>query len=122
MVRRAGAGALETAVLGALWDDGGWLTPGEVHRALGATHPVTYMTVMTVLVRLWKKERLERHKEGRAFAYRPLQTREEHVAQHMDVLLAAAADRPTALGHFVELLDEKERDQLARMLREKGTP
>lgn len=122
LLKRARAGSLEAAVLGVLWDHGGWLTPGEVRTALGSDHPVSYTTVMTVLVRLWKKASVERHKVGRSFAYRPRQTREEYVARRMDALLAAAADRPAALGHFIELLDERERDQLQRFLRAKAKP
>ncbi len=119
-MRRAAPGSLESAVLDVLWDDGGWLTPGEVQQTLGVAHPVSYMTVMTVLVRLWKKEGVERRKAGRAFAYRPVLSREKHVARRMDLLLAAVTDRPTALSHFVELLGEDERGQLARALGAQG--
>jgi predicted transcriptional regulator len=46
-------GELERAVMDVLWDQGGWLTPGEVHQRLG--DPVlAYTTVMTILVRLWR--------------------------------------------------------------------
>lgn len=121
-MRRASSGSLEAAVLGVLWDHGGWLTPGEVRNALGSSHPVSYTTVMTVLVRLWKKASVERQKVGRSFAYRPRQTREEHVARRMDALLDAASDRPATLGHFVGLLDERERDQLQRFLRARPKP
>ena len=115
-LRRAAPGSLEQAVLEALWDHGGWLTPGEVHDRLDVTHPLGYTTVMTVLVRLWRKDRLERQKAGRAFAYRPRASREQSVAERMEAILAAATDRPTALGHFVQRLDTAERVQLQRLL------
>ena len=116
MLKRAPAGSLEQAVLNALWDDGGWLTPGDVHGRLDLERPVGYATVTTVLVRLWRKDRLERRKVGHAYAYHPRQTREQHVAQRMDEILGAAADRTAALAHFVEALSEDDREEIQRRL------
>ena len=53
-------GELERAVMDVLWDQGGWLTPGEVHQRL--QDPPAYTTVMTILVRLCGKGRVERHR------------------------------------------------------------
>jgi hypothetical protein len=39
--------APEAAVVDVLWDQGGWLTPGEVHEVLAADRPLAYTTVMT---------------------------------------------------------------------------
>ena len=114
---RLGMGELEAAVMDVLWRRGGWLTPGEVHEVLVAERPLAYTTVMTILVRLCKKGRLERQRDGRAFAYRPLQTREEYTADRMRDLLGNVADRPAALAHFLEALSTTDRDQLRRMLR-----
>lgn len=104
-----------------LWDRGGWLTPGEVHEVLSAERPLAYNTVMTILVRLWEKGRLERQRDGRAYAYRPVRTREEHAAAGMGELLLGARDRPVALSHFVEDLSESDRAQLRRMLRSRSS-
>lgn len=110
-------GELEAAVMDVLWNRGGWSTPGEVHEALAAKRPLAYTTVMTILVRLWQKGRLERHRDGRAYAYRPLRSREEHAAARMSELLVGVPDRPAALAHFLEALPAADRDQLRRMLR-----
>jgi predicted transcriptional regulator len=110
-------GALEAGVLDVLWERGGWLTPGEVHEVLNARRPLAYTTVMTILVRLWRKGRLERHRDGRAYAYRPLQTKEQFAAARMGEVLTGVSDRPRALSHFVEGLDDSDRTQLRRMLR-----
>lgn len=110
-------GELETAVMDVLWGLGGWRTPREVHSVLSARRPLAYTTIMTILVRLWQKGRLERQRDGRAFAYRPLQTREEHAASRMGLVLVGVADRPTALNHFVRGLDPADRAQLRRALR-----
>jgi predicted transcriptional regulator len=110
-------GELEAAVMDVLWDRGGWLTPGEVHETLSADRPLGYTTVMTILTRLWQKGRLERERDGRAYAYRPLLSREEHAATHMGKLLEATQDRPLALSRFVDALSPNDRAQLRRMLR-----
>lgn len=110
-------GQLEAQVMGVLWDHGGWMTPGEVHAVLERERALAYTTVMTVLVRLCRKGRVERERDGRAFAYHPVQTREQYAAERMRELLAGAGDRAEALVHFVGSIDGTERDQLRRLLR-----
>lgn len=109
-------GELEAAVMDVLWDRG-WSTPGEVHEVLSTDRPLAYTTVMTILVRLWQKGRVERERDGRAYAYRPVQSREEHAATRMSELLTATRDRPLALTHFLKALSPDDRAQLRRMLR-----
>ena len=113
---RLAMGELEAAVMDVLWRDGGWLTPGAVHKVLAANHELAYTTAMTILVRLWRKGRLERRREGRAYAYHPVASRAEHTAGRMREILAAADDRTSALSHFVETLEPRERRQLRRLL------
>lgn len=112
-------GELEAAVMDVLWDRGGWLTPGEVNEALRQQRELAYTTVMTILVRLWQKGRVERERDGRAFAYRPLQTREEYAAARMGDVLVAAGDRPKALAFFLQALPPADRAQLRRMLKDR---
>ena len=113
-------GELERMVMDVLWDQRGWLTPGEVHQVLSAKRPLAYNTVMTILVRLWQKDRLERQRDGRAFAYRALQSREEHAADAMAKLLREVEDRPRTLSHFLQSLSAADRAQLRRTLRGPG--
>ena len=110
-------GELEAAVMDVLWDAGGWGTPGEVHDVLSSGRPLAYTTVMTILVRLWQKGRVERERDGRAYAYRPLQTREEYAAARMRDVLVGVADRPTTLNYFLQALKPADRAQLRRMLK-----
>ncbi len=114
-------GELEAQVMDVLWDRGGWSTPGEVHEVVGADRPLAYTTTMTILVRLWRKGRLDRQRDGRAYAYRPLSSREEYAAAGMRDLLTRVGNRPVALSHFVESLGPADRDQLRRMLRNLGS-
>jgi predicted transcriptional regulator len=116
MTRRP-MGELEGAVMNLLWDQGGWMTPGEVHAGL-QDPALAYTTVMTVLVRLWQKGRVERQRDGRAYAYHPLVTREQYTAARMEELLATARNRSAALSHFLDAIDPADRDQLRRLLKQ----
>jgi predicted transcriptional regulator len=115
-VRLAGIGPLESEALELIWDSGGWCTPGEVHKVLSARRPIAYTTVMTVMANLWKKQLLERRRDGRAFAYLPTQSREERAAAFMADTLEAVANRPMVLANFLSRLGTAERTQLRRIL------
>jgi predicted transcriptional regulator len=116
MVRRS-MGELERAVMDVLWERTGWLTPGEAHEALERQgYELAYTTVMTVLVRLWQKDRVRRQRDGRAYAYHPVITREQYIAATMEEALAAARDHSAVLSHFLEALDPADRVQLRRLL------
>ena len=115
MSRRA-YGALETDVLGVLWDADSALTPGEVRDALGGD--LAYTTVMTVLTRLFEKGLVTRTQQGRAFAYAPAQSRSELAAQRMSEILADAGDRAGALTGFVGGLSKRDADLLRRIVGE----
>ena len=115
---RLAMGELEAEVMEVLWDRGGWLTPGEVLEVLAEERSISYTTVMTILVRLWRKGRLARQPAGRAFAYRPEQSREEYAATRMADILTALKNRPAALSHFVAGLSPRDKRQLQRLLQE----
>lgn len=110
-------GTLEAELLAVLWRSGGWLSAPEVHEQLASVRPLGYTTVSTVLIRLWHKGHLERVRDGRAFAYRPLQTKEQFTAARMAGLLTGIDDRPGALSWFLQLLGADERAQLRRLLK-----
>ena len=114
-------GELERAVMDILWDQGGWRTPGEVYQRL-QDPSLAYTTVMTILVRLWRKGRVERHCDGRAYAYHPVVTREEYVAARMEELLADARDRSAVFSHFLDGMDPADRAQLRRLLNRYRSP
>jgi predicted transcriptional regulator len=114
MAKRS-TGELERAVMDVLWDQGGWLTPGEVHQRLGDPS-LAYTTVMTILVRLWRKGRVERHRDRRAYAYHPVHSRDQYVAERMEQVLAEARDRSAVLSHFLDTMDPGDRTQLRRLL------
>lgn len=102
-----------------VWDTGGWVTTREVLDVLAGERKLAYTTVMTVLVKLWRKGLLERRKDGRAFAYHAIHTREQWAARRMGELLAIADNRSAALSHFVSDMSQADLDQLRRLLRVK---
>ncbi|MHB1487434.1 MAG: BlaI/MecI/CopY family transcriptional regulator [Acidimicrobiales bacterium] len=114
-------GELERAAIEILWDRGA-LSPGEVHDLLSAQAPIAYTTVMTVLVRMWRKGWLERERTGRAFSYRPVESREEHAALRMGEVLSAAKDRQVTLSYFVADLSSRDQDRLRALLAERKRP
>lgn len=105
---------LENAVMNLLWDAGDWMTPAEVRD--GLDRAVAPTTVGTVLTRLHDKGRLERRKHGKAYQYRSIGTREEHVAAQMEQALGDSHDRPLALLEFLDRLPPEERSWLRRWL------
>lgn len=114
-------GELESAVMEILWDAAGHLTPSQVsdalnNDALNKDRPLAYTTVMTILVRLFEKGRLDRERRGRAFAYRPLLSREEYAAARMSELLVETRDKPLALSYFVDGLKRGDRERLRGLL------
>ena len=109
-------GALEAAVMDVLWDDGRWMIPAEVHAKLPTGGDLRYTTVMTTLTRLERKGRLDRRKDGRAFAYYPTATRAEWAATRMDEVLNLAEERTATLANFLERLSDSDRTQMRRIL------
>jgi predicted transcriptional regulator len=68
-------GPLEYAVLAALWQLGS-ASARKVHEIVGRSSDLAYTTTATVLDRLHAKSLVTRAKVGRAFVYRPRETRE----------------------------------------------
>jgi predicted transcriptional regulator len=101
-----------------LWDAGdGWLTVRDVHDVLVKERDIAYTTVMTVLDRMARKDLVAREREGRAWKYRPAQTRGEMTAEVMRQALGEFAqentsDRQAALVAFVGEASDADRQAL----------
>lgn len=121
--RKLPSGELEHRVMTVLWAANGPMTPREVHEVISAKRNLAYTTVMTILTRLWEKEEVSRHKQGRSFAYEPVVGRDERVAQRLQEVLDAADDRIVALNTFIIALPADARAALRASLRDrKGKP
>jgi predicted transcriptional regulator len=113
-------GQLEREVMNALWSAPGPMLVRDVHTALSRERELAYTTVMTVLERLARKQMVERDLDGRAYRYRPAQTKDALVAEAMsDALDGAGVNRTEALVRFVDAMSSTDaqalRDALARV-------
>ena len=112
---RRASGALESAVLGILWQAGEPRSATEVREQLlaegdGDSGELAYTTVVTILTRLWEKNVLSRERDGRAYRYAPVADEAGLAARRLSAVLDAAADRHAVLSSFVnELSDDDER-------------
>ncbi|MBO3678614.1 BlaI/MecI/CopY family transcriptional regulator [Streptomyces sp. NEAU-YJ-81] len=113
-------GELEAEIMDRLW---AWQRPTTVREIvddINEHRPVAYTTVMTVASILYNKGWLLRAKEGRAWVYSPVRSREEYTAALMEDALGTSEDRPAALAHFVEQMGPEEVSALRKALRAAG--
>ncbi|MCW4351965.1 BlaI/MecI/CopY family transcriptional regulator [Hoyosella sp. YIM 151337] len=112
-------GELETAIMNVLWSRDQSCTVREVLERLRADRDIAYTTVMTVMNILYTKGWLLRDKQGRAWSYRPVMSREEYSAQLMREALHSSPDTRGVFTHFVSGFNEEEsealRDALTRL-------
>ncbi|MER5517370.1 BlaI/MecI/CopY family transcriptional regulator [Streptomyces sp. NPDC002763] len=111
---RRPAGELEASVMAALWAAGAPRTPGQVQRSLGADLART--TVTTILTRLHDKGVVDRHRQGRGFAYFPVQDAQGLTAKRMHSELDRDSDRETVLARFVAQLSPDDERVLRSLL------
>ncbi|MGW3565511.1 BlaI/MecI/CopY family transcriptional regulator [Streptomyces sp. NPDC000941] len=111
-------GELEAEIMDRLWR---WKRPATVREVvddINETRSVAYTTVMTVANILHNKGWLRREeKEGRAWLYEAVYSREQYSAALMEDALGASEDRRTALAHFVEQMTSAEVSALRAVLR-----
>ncbi|MCX5188678.1 BlaI/MecI/CopY family transcriptional regulator [Streptomyces sp. NBC_00268] len=113
-------GDLEAEIMDRLW---AWDRPATVREVvddINKTRPLAYTTVMTVTNILYTKGWLLRGKQGRAWLYAPVRSREAYAAALMEDGLGESKDRSAALLHFVENISEEEVAALRRVLRNVG--
>ncbi|MDQ1031894.1 putative transcriptional regulator [Streptomyces umbrinus] len=113
-------GDLEAEIMDRLWKWNRPATVREVVNDINKQREVAYTTVMTVANILYNKGWLLRTKQGRAWLYAPVRTREAYSAALMEDALGASEDRSVALSHFVENMSEDEMAALRKALRNAG--
>jgi predicted transcriptional regulator len=99
-------GELERKVMEVLWADvGAQVTVRHVEERLPG---YAYTTLLTVLTRLERKGLVRRAKDGRAFRYAAVTSREEYTADLMREALGGATDRAAVLARFAETVSPAE--------------
>ena len=112
-------GDLEATVMDLLWSADRPLLVREVLDLLPARP--AYTTVMTVMDNLHRKGWLERRRDGRAWRYEPVLTRQAYTARLMHEALAVSDDRAGVLARFAREIDPADAAALAAALQE-ATP
>ena len=100
-------GALEHAVLLALWDLGR-ASVRQIHSRVGEPGGLAYTTTATVLDRLYLKGAVSRKRVGKALVYRPKIEREtiERARARQSLRQLLGADPRPAIAALVEAADE----------------
>ena len=88
---------LELEMMKILWEDGP-ATVQAVHQRIQSIRPLAYNTVQTVLAILYRKGKVKRKIEQRAYVYSPSMTREKTAANTLkDIVQRLFGGRPEAL-------------------------
>ncbi|MDT0119019.1 MULTISPECIES: BlaI/MecI/CopY family transcriptional regulator [Kocuria] len=115
-------GHLESAIMERMWSRSAPASVREILVDLQRDRDLAYMTVKTVMDTLHRKGLLSREPDGRAFRYRPTQTREQYTASHMGEVLASGSDRRATLLHFLEQIPAEDLAQLREALDQAAGP
>ncbi|MDO0930013.1 BlaI/MecI/CopY family transcriptional regulator [Streptomyces sp. TG1A-8] len=114
---RRPAGELEASVMAALWSADGPRTPGQMQTDLAVDLART--TVTTILTRLHDKGVVGRERQGRGYAYYPVEDAPGLTARRMHSELERDTDRETVLARFVARLSSGD-ERVLRELLESG--
>jgi predicted transcriptional regulator len=109
-------GDLEAAIMDVMWAAGRPLRVREVADELNQNRPLAFNTVQTVMENLFHKGWLDRQKNGRAYCYVTVRSREDYVAGLMGEALSVARDPAATLMRLVEDLQPSEVAQLRMAL------
>ena len=105
-------GELEAAIMDLIWSSGPPVRVGEVSEQLNRARPLAFNTVQTVMENLFRKGWLDRRKDGRAYCYVTVRSREDYVAGLLSEALAVARDPAATLVRLMEGLEPAEIAQL----------
>jgi predicted transcriptional regulator len=94
------------------------MTAADVQRRVDGG--LAYTTVVTILSRLHDKGVATREKQGRSFAYSPVEDETGLAARRMRKVLDARPDREKVLARFVSDLSDRDERVLRDLLR--GAP
>ncbi len=109
-----GFGDLEAVIMERVWAADRPLLVREIQQTLQPER--AYNTVWTVVEILHRKGWLTREKDGRAYRYRAMVSREDYTADLMGEALAASTNRAATLRRFAERIDSAEAEQLRQAL------
>lgn len=109
---------LESQVMEVLWSAQNSLSPHDVQDLLPKDRELAYTTVMTVLVRLWKKQLVDRVRQGRAYVYVPRLSRGDYAAKKMKEILASSGNTLEVMAAFVQGIEPSDLANLKVLLQD----
>ena len=111
-----GFGELEAVVMDRVWEHGGPVTVRELFDELRRERAIAYTTVMSTMDNLHRKCWLARDKDGKAYRYTAVASRDEYSARLMREAMAEAGDTEAVLSHFVAAMDGEQSEVLRAVL------
>ena len=111
-----GFGELEAVIMHRVWDHDGPVTVRDLFDELREARPIAYTTVMSTMDNLHRKGWLARERDGKAYRYTAVASREEYSARLMREALAEAGDTEAVLSHFVASMDGGQAEALRAVL------
>jgi predicted transcriptional regulator len=114
--RVRGFGDLEAVVMDRVWAHDGPITVRDLFDELRAARPIAYTTVMSTMDNLHRKGWLARERDGKAYRYTAVASREEYSARLMREALAEAGDTEAVLSHFIASMDGGQAEALRAVL------
>jgi predicted transcriptional regulator len=111
-----GFGELEAVIMDRVWEHGTPVTVRDVFDELLRERAIAYTTVMSTMDNLHRKGWLARDKEGKAYRYSAVASREEYSAGLMREAMAEASDTEAVLSHFVAQMDGAQSQVLRAVL------
>jgi predicted transcriptional regulator len=112
-----GFGDLEAVVMDRVWAHAAPVTVRELFDELSEQRAIAYTTVMSTMDNLHRKGWLARDKDGKAYRYTAVASRDEYSARLMREAMAEAGDTEAVLTHFVTHMDGAESEVLREVLR-----
>ena len=109
-------GELEAAIMDVVWAAGAPVRVRQVCDQLNQDRPLAFNTVQTVMEILYRKGWLERRKDGRAYRYEPMRSRDDYAAGLLAEALSAAGDPAATLLRLVGDLEPGEAARLRAAL------
>ncbi len=105
-------GDLEAAIMDVMWAAEAPARVREVAGQLNRNPPPAFNTVQTVMENLYRKGWLGRQKDGRAYWYEPVRSRDDYAAGLLAEALSAAGD---PAGTLVRLVGDLEPGEAVRL-------
>ncbi|HEY3878423.1 MAG TPA: BlaI/MecI/CopY family transcriptional regulator [Trebonia sp.] len=111
-----GFGDLEAVIMDRVWVRAVPVTVRDLFDELQRERPIAYTTVMSTMDNLHRKGWLARERDGKAYRYTAVASREEYSARLMREAMAGSGDTETVLSHFIAQMDGTEAQALRAAL------